>query len=156
MHKQNRNYLSDSHTNDTSDQKASLRRLTKWSFDIKTSWSGRWSVEVVLMILVDLELTKIRSVEIADDLLSGLNCLHKGWAQSCLWNEVQKLDVWKYLFRLAWHQTQAWLISKRQGVECGTWYLRQYFLNKNNHKVHVKHNPDTWSLLWARLMQPLK
>lgn len=53
-----------------------------------------WSLVVVLVILVvDLQLTKIRSVEIADELLSGLNCLHKGWAQSCLWNEVQKLDV---------------------------------------------------------------
>lgn len=98
-----------------------------------------WSLVVVLVILVvDLQLTKIRSVEIADELLSGLNCLHKGWAQSCLWNEVQKLDVWKYLFRLAWHQTQAWLISKRQGVECATRYPRQYFLNKNNQE-HVKH-----------------
>ncbi len=68
------------------------------------------------LMLFSSSLPRSEVLQIADDLLSGLNCLHKGWAQSCLRNEVKKLDVWKYLFRLAWHQPQVWLISKAAKV----------------------------------------
>lgn len=43
--------------------------------------------------------------------------LTQGVGETCLRNEVKKLDVWKYLFRLAWQQPQVWRISKVAKVQ---------------------------------------